>query len=336
VVLIAAVFGFALPRLASYSRTIDALRSMTGLAFASVVLAALANFVANWYLIMSVLPGLTLRRAATVNLSSTAVANTVPGGGAIATGVSWRMLTGWGVTSSDFAVYLVTTGVWSALGKLATPGLALLVVALSGQNHSGPGQIATLWTATLLSTGIFVLAVVLLLWSLRAEQAAQAIDRLAHRAVRAYCRLLRRPPPGPSAGMAARFRDDVRDLLHRRGRHLTLATIASDLGWLVVLQTSLWACGVPASQVSWERCLVGFALARLISTVPITPGGLGVIELGLVAYLASGLGADATARVTAAVLLTRAMTYVLPIPLGGATYLGWHVSQQRRRQLPDS
>jgi uncharacterized membrane protein YbhN (UPF0104 family) len=67
----------------------------------------------------------------------------------------------------------------------------------------------------------------------------------------------------------------------------------------------------------------------MISTVPITPGGLGVIELGLTTYLAAGLGPASAARVTAAVLLTRALTFALPIPLGAVTYAGWHFGRVR-------
>ena len=36
--------------------------------------------------------------------------------------------------------------------------------------------------------------------------------------------------------------------------------------------------------------VASFAFVRLISAIPITPGGLGVVELGLTAALASGAG----------------------------------------------
>ncbi|WP_194926659.1 hypothetical protein [Catenulispora pinisilvae] len=88
VVLIIAVFGFAIPRLASYGQVLDTLRTMTASSIAMVAVAALVNLLANWALIMSAVPGLSLPRAAASNLASTAVANTVPGGGAIALGIS--------------------------------------------------------------------------------------------------------------------------------------------------------------------------------------------------------------------------------------------------------
>jgi uncharacterized membrane protein YbhN (UPF0104 family) len=55
----------------------------------------------------------------------------------------------------------------------------------------------------------------------------------------------------------------------------------------------------------------------------VTPGGLGVTELGLVGILADGAGHAVTVQVIAAVLLFRALTYLLPIPLGAAAGLVW-------------
>ena len=57
--------------------------------------------------------------------------------------------------------------------------------------------------------------------------------------------------------------------------------------------------------------------------LPLTPGGLGITELGLVGVLAAGAGPRASAQVTAAVLLYRAVTYLPPIPLGAAAFLVW-------------
>jgi uncharacterized protein (TIRG00374 family) len=329
IVLIIAVFGFAIPRLASYNQVLVTLRAMTLPWIAVVAVATLANLLANWVVITSAVPGLKLPRAAAANLASTAVANTVPGGGAISLGISWRMLTGWGVTSGEFAAYAGVTGVWSALAKLATPGVAAVVLALSGGLYAGAGMEATLWIGAAISLGVFIVGVVILRKGLRDERAAQAVGRGAQRSADRLFRVLRRPAPKTVAATVVRFRDEAQGLLRERGGRLTLATVASDLGWLVVLQSCLLACGVPQSEVSWSRCFAGFALARMISTVPITPGGLGVIELGLTTYLAAGLGPASAARVTAAVLLTRALTFALPIPLGAVTYAGWHFGRVR-------
>jgi uncharacterized protein (TIRG00374 family) len=87
--------------------------------------------------------------------------------------------------------------------------------------------------------------------------------------------------------------------------------------------------GVGADEVTWIEALAVFAFARLLTAVPFTPGGLGVVELALITGLAAAGGARA--EVAAAVLIFRALTYVLPIPLGLITYVIWQRKKSWRR-----
>ncbi|MEY9862633.1 uncharacterized membrane protein YbhN (UPF0104 family) [Catenulispora sp. GAS73] len=326
-----AAFGYGLPKLASYHGVLGTFRALTS-GWAVVVLAAAAvNLLANWVFIAAAIPGLPLRRAAAVNLASTAVANTVPAGGAVSVGVSWRMLSSWGLSRRSFAVYTGVTGVWSTLAKLATPAVVVLVLAGTGRLTSGNGAVATLCLGAAICAGAFIAGVAVVRRSLRDEHTAHAVGRGAQRWADRVFRLARRTAPTTIAAVVVRFRDDSVELLRARSGRLTLASIGNDLGWLLVFQTCLLACGVPQSQVPWSRCLAGFALARVLSAVPVTPGGVGVIELGLTAYLAVGLDPAGAARVTAAVLLARALTYVLPIPLGAVAYAGWRLRRAGAR-----
>jgi putative heme transporter len=101
VVLVAAIFGFALPHVASYRSVWSSLQAMTWPHLLLVVMAAGASLAAGWLMICSVLPSIRLREAAAVNLGSTAVANTLPAGGALAMAVSWTMLSSWGVEADE-------------------------------------------------------------------------------------------------------------------------------------------------------------------------------------------------------------------------------------------
>lgn len=72
-----------------------------------------------------------------------------------------------------------------------------------------------------------------------------------------------------------------------------------------------------------------FDFVRLLSAIPITPGGLGVIELGLIAGLVTAGGERP--EVAAAVLVYRALTYLLPVPVGVVCYVIWRRAKQWRR-----
>jgi putative heme transporter len=92
--------------------------------------------------------------------------------------------------------------------------------------------------------------------------------------------------------------------------------------WLVLL-ACLRGTGLSQAQVPWQTSLAAFAFVRLLTILPITPGGLGITELGLVAILAADADHRVAAQATAAVLLWRAVTYLPPIPLGAAACLVW-------------
>jgi hypothetical protein len=133
VALIAAIFGFAVPRFASY-RSVWA--SLGGMAWPQALLVgvtAAASMASYWFMICAVLPSIRLRQAAAVNLSSSAVANTLPAGGALGLGVSWAMLSSWGVSTADYVLYTLVSGIWNVLARLGLPALALLVMLTAAQ-----------------------------------------------------------------------------------------------------------------------------------------------------------------------------------------------------------
>ena len=111
-----------------------------------------------------------------------------------------------------------------------------------------------------------------------------------------------------------KFRDRTVLLLRARWHWITLATLVSHLSLFLVLLLALRFVGVTADQVSLAEALAVFAFARLLTAIPFTPGGLGVIELALITGLSAAGGPRAL--VAAAVLIFRALTYVLPIPIG--------------------
>ena len=107
---------------------------------------------------------------------------------------------------------------------------------------------------------------------------------------------------------------------------LTLATLAGQLSVFLVLLACLRALDVGPDQVTVVEAFAGWSLARVLGSIPITPGGLGVVELGLTSVLV-GFGGN-NAGVVAAVLLYRFLTIVPTLALGAAAGLTWR--RQRR------
>src|SRR5439155_9534531 len=110
--------------------------------------------------------------------------------------------------------------------------------------------------------------------------------------------------------------------------------------WFVLL-LALRHVGVSEHEVSTIQVLAVFAFARLVSAAPITPGGVGLVELALIGglYAAGRNHADVPLdvfkiQVTAAALLYRTLTYGIQIPLGGFTYLIWQRKRSWRKTPP--
>ena len=64
-----------------------------------------------------------------------------------------------------------------------------------------------------------------------------------------------------------------------------------------------------------------FAFTRLVTAIPLTPGGLGVVELALTSGLVAAGGNRE--EVVAAVLVYRALTWGLPVLVGVVCLLWW-------------
>jgi hypothetical protein len=89
--IVVGIFAFAIPKFADYGDVLDAVVEMTWLEITTLAAVSAINIVTYWPVMVASMPGLTLAQAAVNNGSSTSIANTLPGGGLIATGISYSM-----------------------------------------------------------------------------------------------------------------------------------------------------------------------------------------------------------------------------------------------------
>jgi uncharacterized membrane protein YbhN (UPF0104 family) len=321
--LVIGVFWYFLPQFTSLSAVWAEIRAMTWLELLTLLLVALWNLATYWLLLVATMPGLTLPQAAVVTQSSTSVSNTVPGGAAIGVAMSYAMYDSWGFSRSRSSVSLLVAGLWNNFAKLGLPVLALTLLALQGRPSGGRIIAGVLGVAAL------VAAIVIFALLLRSDESARSVGLAAAGAANALRRLLGRPPVAGWEKATVKFRSRVVLLLRARWQWITVTAVVSHVSLFLVLLLALRHVGVSDAEVGWVEALVVFSFARLLTAIPFTPGGLGVIELALITGLATA-GGD-RAEVAAAVLVFRALTYVLPIPLGVATYLFWRRNKSWRR-----
>lgn len=313
VAIVVVTFALVLPKIADYRDVWDVVTTLTW-QWVVVLLAAtvlnLATFPPPW---MVTLSGLSFRQALAMTQASTALSIVAPGGAAVGMAGSFGMLRSWGFRSGPVARAVTLTGVWNQLANLFFPVVALFLLKANG------GDTALLGTAAFVGVvvlGIVIAVLVLVLYSdALARDVGDAVARLA-----SWARApIRRAPVAWGGDSFARFRAEAVDLLARRWHVLTLATLAGSLTVFLLLVLSLRAAGVLASQVDVVEVFAAWSLVRIIGAIPITPGGFGVVELGLTTALVAFGGANA--GVVAAVLIYRFLTVVPTLVLGGIAAL---------------
>jgi len=276
------------------------------------------------FMLTGSIPGLGRGQAITVNVTGSAVSNLLPFGGALGFAVSLAMLRSWGFPASTFALSAVVTGIWNVLAKLALPLFGLLGLLAVGDVAGGRLLGATRVAAVLLGVALAVL-----IGALSSERVALALGRAGDALTGLLLRLVRRPrdpdrPRRPDA--VARWRREVTGLLRAGWTRMTFGLVGFLGTQAVLLYLILFMLG---SRLTPAQVFAGYAFGRLLTTLVITPGGVGITETG-VAGLLTAFGGDPAVCVSA-VLLFSGFAVFAEFPAGAVGYLVWLTRRSWRR-----
>jgi uncharacterized membrane protein YbhN (UPF0104 family) len=321
-IIVVATFAFVLPRIASYADVWAVITDLSWPWIVALCAAAALNvvtFAPPW---MVVLPGLRFRAALAMTQAATGLAMVVPAGVAAGVAGAVAMLRGWGFAGRDVGRAVTLASLWSQFTNLAYPVVALALLTAQG------GQSPALVTASFVAVAVLGVAIALLALVLASGRLARDLGDALARVATWGRRKLRRPGSvGWSGASFERFRNDAGELLARRWHVLTLASFAGSLTVFLVLLVSLRGLGVPGSEVTAVEAFAAWALVRLVGTVPITPGGIGIVELGLTGALVGFGGSNAA--VVASILVFRFLTMVPTLVLGLAAAATWRRHHRR-------
>ena len=249
-------------------------------------------------------------------MSSLAVSRVVPGGTTPGAALAYRLLTQNDVSGPDAGFALAMQGVGSAVVLNVIFWFALFISLFF---HGYNPLYAVAAGAGVLMMGIFAAVIVLL-------------TRGRTRAVEIVRQLAVKVPFLDADGLAAaveRLADRLRAFASER--ELLYRAIAwAAANWLLDA-ASLWVFIAAFHRlVSPIDLLVAYGLANILAVIPITPGGLGVVEGVLIPTLV-GFGSS-KAVATLGVLGYRLVNFWLPIPVGGGTYLSLRFTSEGWRE----
>jgi uncharacterized protein (TIRG00374 family) len=319
IVFLIVIFAVVVPRVVDYGEVAEALRGVPPGWMAVLAIAAVINLVTFPPTLMAALPGLRFRAALAVTLASTASTYVAPGGAAVGMAFTFAMLRGWGFRGQEATRGVAISSVFNLLFTFSAPGVALMLLTLEGGTHTA------LRTTALVGLLVFTLILGAFTLALGSARQAEWLGDVAARAASRVLRAVGRAAVDWSGRTIADFREDTVRLLKQRWPALTAGTLAGHLTVYLCLILTLRAVGIGSDEITIAESFAAWTLARLLAALPITPGGFGIVEVGLSGSLIA-FGGD-QAEVVAAVIVYRFLTVIPPLLLGavfGATWRRHH------------
>jgi uncharacterized protein (TIRG00374 family) len=314
-----ALYG-VLPSLLSVFSEAPRLVDLNPLWFIGMLLCELGSFGCVWWLTRIAIPSVTWFVAGTSQLVANAVSRVVPGGAAVGTAVGWRMLAVSGINRATAGTAIAATSFISNGVLFAIP-----LVAVAGSIFGAPiprDLTAIAWGGALVFLMLFALAFTIV----RFDRPLRAFGRALERVMAPLYRRLNKDNP-PTVEGVVRQRDQIISALGARWQQALAAAVGKWLLDYLALVCALYAVG---ARPRLSLVLLAYGVGAVAGMIPITPGGLGFVEAGLVGTLAlAGIGGD---QALLATLAYRIASYWLPILAG---LVGWIAFRRRYGRPPD-
>ena len=296
------------PNIVSLFSQLPRLRSIAWFWAVLVVALETASFACYWGMLRVMVNEKSWFVAATTQMASNAFSRLIPGGAASGGSASYRMLIAAGVPRARIVTALTSAALISNAVLLALPVLAVPAI------FSGAPVDRTLLRAAQIGGIVFLLIIgvgaLLLFTDGPLEVLGTLWQRLRNRALRR-----RRPPVSNVVATLKYERNLIRRVIGHRWWEALLYAAGN---WLFDLGALLAALGATGARPRASLVLLAYVVAALLGMIPITPGGLGFVDLGLIATLPlAGIPAGTAVLAT---LAYRLVSYWLPIPMGIGAY----------------
>jgi putative heme transporter len=320
-VLLVLILVEVVPKFASYSRAWAAMTHLDAWWWVAITGVSVINQISGVWPYQAALPGLRCWDGFLEVETTGAIANTVPAGGAVAIGMTYKMFSSFGFSAVDISTAVIATGIWNFAAKLGLPVVAVVLLAITAH------PTARVLDAAVAGVVAMVVAGVALWLIFRFAAGVHWTGRLADRTVNWALHFFGKPATDRIERSLSEFKSQTAHIVRRRSWQLTGTTLANQLVGFVLVLIIVRAVGITAGQVTLIAVFTSFTIARLAGAIPIAPGGLGTLDAAFISLM-TAFGASSS-RALAADLIWRLMVYVLPIIPGIVTYVIW--LRRRRR-----
>lgn len=298
---------FVIPQLGGAREAVDTIRDVSPLLIAAAVALEVASLLAYARLtqiLLAVEHRPSLRVCFGVVLASMGINHVVPGGAATTAAINFRLYGLAGIPGPALAFALVTQAIGSAVVLNLILWIALMLSIPVSGFHAIYGTAAAVGATLLTLLGFIALGLL------------RNPDRLARSAGR-IGKLVHFSTPEIIEREVVRTSAQLEDFLADR-RRLAIATSLAGANWLLDA-AALWVVmAAIGHRPNVVGLLVAYGLANVLAAIPVTPGGLGIVEAVLIPTLIAFGSPAADAAV--GVVAFRLINFWLPIPTGITAY----------------
>jgi len=314
-------FFVVLPSEISWAQVQAALQALTAGEIAVLVLSGLVLMVILGWAARASLPGLTLYQGFESSATSQMTAFVVPPPGDYV--IRFAMYRTYGFSDEQSGTSVLISMVMRYVAIFFMPIVGLLAVIVAGTATSDQ-----VWWFVGLGLA-FVIVCGLMLRVIHSDAVAHSIGRKLHSAVAWAMGLFHRNPAGDIERSVVSFGQRTRATVGSNARPLLLSNLVWGLGNVVILVLSMRFSGLDASTVPLASALLGCGYLMVVNILPI-PGKSALAAPTLFTIMSLTSDADQSAM-TAAILLYRVVTWLLPMPVGALMFFVW-----RRRVRRDT
>jgi uncharacterized membrane protein YbhN (UPF0104 family) len=309
------LFFFVIPKMtgATYHGVVHKLHKLSIAEIVGLGVVWAVGLIAYAGVLTAAFPGLRRPQGVVLNTATSAVSNVVPFGGAVGVGATYGMCRSWGFGVPSTTLGILVSGIWNFFLKLGLPVLALVLLATEGRATTG------LVGAAIIGLAALVMSVTGLTMILSSESLADLAGRMLQRVSSAVLRLVHRPERAGIRQAVVDFRRRSSGLIGKRWPQLTVWMLCYSLLQFALQLLCLRLLG--ETSLATIQVFAAFAFGRLLSTIPLTPSGLGFAETGVIGALVKFGGNPMTCA--AGVFLFTGFTYLLEIPVGGVSWVIW-------------
>jgi len=246
----------------------------------------------------------SMRKHVATAYAAHSLSATLPGGPVFSTTFNFQQLRRYGASPAVASWCVALSGVLSTGALVVIGAVGALLARNTGTWHS--------------LVGYAVAAVVVAFGVRQLAEHPQSLDRPVRALLSGVNRVRRRPPEHGHAKLLG-FVEQLREV-RVRPVHFAVAVTLALLNWLFDA-LCLWLCcvAVGAGEISPVSLVIAYCAGMAAASVPIVPGGLGVVDGALVlGLIAGGL---AGSHAVAAVVLYRLISFGFIIGLGWLVWL---------------